>query len=68
MSTEPGAGHGGEVNRWILSDDMLASADGATFAATVPGPSYLVTADPLDLPGVRIDQRLLCDVSKVKLR
>jgi hypothetical protein len=27
---------------------MLASADWATLAATVPGPSYLATVDPLD--------------------
>jgi hypothetical protein len=39
---------GAEVNGWILTDDMLASADWATLAATVPGPSYLATVDPLD--------------------
>jgi hypothetical protein len=39
---------GAEVNGWILTDDMLASADWATLAATVPGPSYLETVDPLD--------------------
>jgi hypothetical protein len=39
---------GAEVNGWILTDDMLASADWAMLAATVPGPSYLAKVDPLD--------------------
>ena len=39
---------GAEVNGWILTDDMLASADWAMLAATVPGPNYVGTGDPLD--------------------
>jgi hypothetical protein len=40
---------GAEVNGWQLTDDMLATADFATLAATVPGPSDTSPIDPLDV-------------------
>jgi hypothetical protein len=40
---------GVEVNGWMLTDDVLATADFATLAATAPEPSYLSPVDPLDV-------------------
>jgi len=40
---------GVEVNGWTLTDDVLATADFATLAATTPEPSYLSPVDPPDV-------------------